>query len=229
MQFDNLNLTRVILELRYDDGFLYLDNCGATNLEIIRNFPKWKQGKTSTELSTFREAAKKIELVFNIHHIRFIQDEVDNLNQLKKAATEIAPIILKNLQINTFSRVGNRFYYVFPLENIEQGKDILQKSKLIEIPEKKLTLFGKNPKKTRFLVYFQEGNRQYRIELTPIERIEKGGIGKINEKFFPKFGLRAYIDFAIINKVNALDFSCSEFIQHNFKFLESNLIKLIHK
>lgn len=229
MEFDNFNLTRVILELRYDNGFLYWDNCGATNLEIIRNFPNWKWEGTSIELSTFKEAKKKIELLFNIHHIRFIQNEVDNLNQLKKTATEIAPIILKNLQISTFSRVGNRFYYVLPLENIEQGKEIIKKSSFIEIPEKRLGLFGKDPKKTSFLVYVEEGNRQYRIELTTIKRIDSAGIGKLNEKFFPKIGLRIDIDFAIINTIDASDFSCDEFIQHNFKFLESNLMKLIYK
>ena len=118
MNFGDFYLNRVILELNYDEGHLYWDNCGATNLDILKKFPNWIWERTTTELSTFREKKKRIELLFNIQHIRFIQNEVDNLNQFKEAATEITPIILQHLQIDAFSRVGNRFIYVSSLDNI---------------------------------------------------------------------------------------------------------------
>jgi len=229
MEFSEFNLSRVIFEIKYDNGFLYWDNCGATNLEIVREFPAWGWEKSTAELSLFRKTTNKIELIFNIHNIRFTQDEVDNLNQLKKATKEITPIILKNLEINKFTRVGNRFRYVLPLEDTKQGDEIVNKSKLIVIPDNKLMLFGSKPKKTSFLIYVKEDNLQYRIELTTIKRIDSGGIGKLNEKYFPKFGLRADIDFAIIDKVGFSDIAFDEFIQKNFKFLESNLVKLISK
>lgn len=229
MNFGDFYLNRVILELNYDEGHLYWDNCGATNLDILKKFPNWIWERTTTELSTFREKKKRIELLFNIQHIRFIQDEVDNLNQFKEAATEITPIILQHLQIDAFSRVGNRFIYVSSLDNIEKGKEIIQKSRLIEIPNEKLSLFGENPEKTGFRLYIKNGDLQYRIEITTIKRIEKGGIGKIDEKFFPELGLRVDVDFVIIKKVNVSDFSSSEFIQGNYKFLESNLMKFIRK
>jgi len=163
----------------------------------------------------------------NIKHIRFVQDQVDNLNQFKKAAKQITPIILKNLKIDSFSRVGNRFLYVMPLENIEEGLEIIRKNKLIEIPEEKLKLFGENPNKTNFVLYIKDGDFQYRTEITTIERVEKEVIGKIDEKYFPKFGIRFDMDFAKISKVEASNFVYDEFIQRNYKFLENNLIKLI--
>lgn len=229
MKFDDFKLSRVVFELKYNDGFLYWDNCGVTILEIRKKFPEWKWDRTSTELSIFRELQKKIELLFNIKNIRFTQDEVDNLNQLKKAATEITPIILEQLKIDVFSRVGNRFYYHFPIDTIEQGKEIIEKSKLIEIPEGKLKLIGSNPKKTNFVIYFEDGKNQIRFELSTIERIVQPGIERINKKFFPKYGLRADIDFAIIKEENASDFSYNDYIQSNYKFLENNLVQLIQK
>lgn len=229
MNFGDFYLNRVILELNYDEGYLYWDNCGATNLEIRKKFPNWIWQKSTTELSAFRENKKRMELLFNIQQIRFIQDEVDNLNQFKEAATEITPIILQHLQIDTFSRIGNRFIYVSPLDNIEKGREIIQKSRLIEIPKEKLSLFGENPAKAGFRLFIKNGDLQYRIEITTIKRIERSGIGKIDEKFFPELGLRVDVDFVMIKKVNASDFSSSEFIQGNYKFLESNLIKFIRK
>ena len=229
MNFGDFYLNRVILELKYDEGYLYWDNCGATNLEIRKKFPNWIWEKSTTELSTFRENKKRMELLFNIQQIRFIQDEVESLNQFKEAATEITPIILQHLQIDTFSRIGNRFMYVSSLESVEKGREIIQKSRFIEIPNEKLSLFGENPEKAGFLVYIKNGDLQYRIEITTIKRIGKSGIGKINEKFFPEIGLRVDVDFAIIKNVNVTDFSSKEFIQNNYKFLENNLIKLIRK
>ncbi len=227
MNFEDFHLNRVILELRYDEGFLYWDNCGATNLAIRNQFPNWIWKRTDTELSIFKDIRRRIELVFNIHHIRFVQDQVDNLSQFKKAAKQITPIILEKLKIDSFNRVGNRFLCVMPLENIDEGLEILRKNKLIEIPEEKLKLFGENPNKTNFVLYIKDGDFQYRTEITTIERVEKGGIGKIDEKYFPKCGLRFDMDFAQTNKVEASNFISDEFIQRNYKFLENNLIKLI--
>ncbi len=227
MNFGDFHLNRVILELRYDEGFLYYDNCGATNLAIKNQFPNWVWEKTNTELSVFKDFRRRIELVFNYKHIRFVQDQVENLNQFKKATKQMTPIILKNLKIDSFSRIGNRFLYVMPLENVKEGLEILRKNKLIGIPEDKLKLFGENPKKTNFVLYIRDGDFQYRTEITTIERIEKGVMGKIDEKYFPKCGIRFDMDFAKINKVKSTDFVYDEFIQRNYKFLENNLIKLV--
>jgi hypothetical protein len=227
MIFSDFHLNRVILELRYENGFLYWDNCGAALLEILKKFPEWKWERTSTELTILKEKERNIEVSFNIHNIRFIQDEVDNLSQFKKATSEITPIILEKIKINNFSRIGNRFIYNLKLDSIEQGKKLIQKSKFIEIATEKLHLFGNNPIKTAFTIYFENEALQYRIEVTSIERIESPKNIKINENFFPKYGLRVDVDIANITKIDAFDFNCEEFIQNNYKFLESNLIKFI--
>jgi len=228
MIFSDFHLNRVILELRYKNGFLYWDNCGAALLEILKKFPEWKWERTSTDLTILKEKERNIEVSFNIHNIRFIQDEVDNLSQFKKASAEITPIILEKIKIDNFSRIGNRFLYNSKLNSIEQGKKLIQKSKFIEISDEKLFLFGKSPIKTAFTIYFENDGLQYRIEVKTIERIEPPKNIKINETFFPKFGLEVDIDIANITKTDALAFNCEKFIQNNYKFLENNLIKFIN-
>ncbi len=219
MNFDDLYLNRVILEFRYDGGFLYWDKCGETILDIQSNFPEWNWEGISTELARLKNHTRNMELVFNYKNIRFIQNEVENLNQFKEAASKITPIIVKSLEINKFKRIGNRYQYVFPLENPEQGKKIIRESSLIKIPEGKLALFGENSIKTNFIVHIENENYRYRIELVGIERVEVPKNIKIDERFNPKYGLRVDVDIATINKVNALDFDCSSFIQSSKKFL----------
>ena len=230
MIFEDFNLSRIVLELRYNDGFLYLDNCGATLLEIRKNYPEWEVSLASVKSTVLRDKKRKMELAFNNRNIRFIQDEVDNLNQFKKVATQITPIFLEKLHIENFSRVGNRFFYHLPLNNVDEGNKIIEESGLIEIPKKKLSLFGEEFNKSSHTVYLNKGKEfQYRVEFSIIQRIDPEEIIKKSEKFLPKCGLRVDVDSAIIKEVGAADFSCDEFIQSCYKFLENNLIKFVQK
>ncbi len=228
MTFDDLRLNKVILQLRYDEGHLYWDRCGALLLDIQKEFPEWKWEK-GQEVGFLINTKRSMELLFNYSNIRFIQNEVENLNQFKEATGKIAPFIVEKLEIKKFKRVGNRYLYVLPLENPEQGKQIIQKSRFIQIPEGKLTLFGEKPVKTAFFVYIENKNSHYRIELGCIERIEVPKNIKIDERFNPKYGLRIDVDIATVSEVNVSGFDCSDFIQLNKNFLENNLIKFIQK
>lgn len=227
MLFEDLALSRVILELRYDEGHLYWDKCGETITNIQKKFSEWRWNGTSTELAKLKNLQRNMELEFNYRYIRFIQIEVDNLNQFKESTENITLIIVEKFNIETFNRIGNRYQYVLPLENPDQGKKIVQNSPFIEIPEDKLVLFGKNSTKTSFLVRIENNNRQYRIELIGIER---GGIPrniKVNDRFNPKHGLLVDVDIAISDYINVSGFNCSDFIQSNKKFLENNIVKFI--
>lgn len=227
MNFQDLKLYRVILELRYKKGFLYWDKCGETLKAILTKYPEWQWESTSVELTILKNLRKYMEILFNIRNIRFIQNEVENLNYFKNVTTEIKSLIVEKLGIEEFFRAGNRFLYVFPLKNLEQGKEIIAKSQVIEIPDDKKAIFGDKSFKTNFIVTIESEQRHYRFELTTIERIEKPGSIKVDEKFNPKYGLRIDIDIGTINSVIANEFDCSKFIQENKKFLEHNLVKLL--
>lgn len=229
MLFEDLGLSKVILELRYDEGYLYWDKCGEMILDIQRIIPEWKWDGISTESAKLKNLRRNTELVFNYSYIRFIQNEVDNLNQFKESTEKVTPLIIEKLKIEKFKRIGNRYQYVLPLENPEQGKKIVQDSPFIEIPKEKLTLFGKNSTKTSFVVHIENKSLHYRIELIGIERVALPKNIKVEERFNPKYGLRIDVDIAAINEVKVLDFNCSDFIQTNKKFLEHNLVKFIQK
>jgi len=228
MIVEDFNLSRIIFELKYNDAFLYLDNCGAAIMEVRKNYPDWEVLEASVKSAVLKDMHRKMQLAFNHKSIRFTQDEVSSLNQFKKVSTLITPIFLEKFQIENFNRVGNRFLYHLPLKNVDEGQKIIEESGLIEIPQKKLSLFGEEFNKSSYTIYLNKGKEfQYRIDLSIIQRIEPEEIMKKSEKFHPKCGLRIDVDAAIIKEVSAVDFSCDEFIQSNYKFLENNLIKFI--
>jgi hypothetical protein len=229
MLFEDLGLSRVIFELRYDEGHLYWDKCGEMILDIQRKVPGWKWDGVSTELAKLKNLLRNMELVFNNSYIRLTQNEVDNLNQFKESTEKVTPLIVEKFKIEKFKRIGNRYQYVLPLENPEQGKKIVQNSHFIEISKEKLSLFGKNSTKTSFVVYIENKSLQYRIEFVGIEREALPRNIKVEERFNPKYGLRVDVDIAIINEVKVSDFNFSDYIQANKKFLEHNLVKFIQK
>jgi hypothetical protein len=229
MLFEDLALNSVILELRYDEGHLYWDTCGEMILDIQRISPEWRWDGVSTELAKLKNLRRNMELMFNYSYIRLIQNEVDNLNQFKESVEKITPRIVEKFKIEKFNRIGNRYQYVLPLKNPEQGKKIVRDSTLIEVSEEKLALFGKDSTKTSFVLHIENKNLHYRVELISIERIAISRNIKVNERFNPKYGLRIDVDIAIINEIKSSDFNYSDFIQANNKFLEYNLVKLIQK
>lgn len=229
MVFDDFALSSVILELKYGGGHLYWDKCGETISDIQKNNIEWKWNGTSAESAELVNPYSNMTLMFNYNYIRFNQNEVDNLNQLKESAESIVPIIVKKFKIEKYQRIGNRYRYVFPLKNPEEGKKIVQNSSLVVIPGDKLALFGENATKTSFVVRFGNNNKQYRVELIVIKRDDIPRNIKVDERFNPKHGLLVDVDIAIIDEVNAAEFNCSDFIQANKKFLENNLVEFVKK
>lgn len=134
MLFEDLGLFKIILELRYDDGYLYWDKCGEIILNIQRVIPEWKWDGISAESAKLKNLRMNTELVFNQNYIRFIQSEVDNLNKFRESTEKVTTLIIEKLKIEKFKRIGNRYQYVLPLENPGQGKKIIQDSPFIEIP-----------------------------------------------------------------------------------------------
>lgn len=228
MTFEDLQLNRVILELRYAEAHLYWDRCGATLLDIQGKFSEWKWER-GQEVGFLKNPKRNMELLFDYSNIRFVQNDVENLNQFKEAAEEITPLIVEKLEINKFKRVGNRYLYIFPLENPAEGKKIIQESSLIEMPKEKLALFGEKSAKTAFVVHIENGNSHFRIEIVGVERLAVSKNIKPDEQFNPKYGLRVDVDIATVGDTNASGFDCGKFIQHNKKFLENNLIKFMEE
>jgi len=228
MVFSDLKLNRVILELRYDRGYLYLDRCGRTHLKILED-PEWEFVQASPEITLLKNEKRNLALNFNPLNIRFIQEEVENLNQFKAKTSKIIPIITTELEIKTFKRIGNRYRFILTVGSIEQGEKLIRKTGILNISEDKVSLFGKSMKNSNIVIIIENEYLNYRIELKTVERDDKK-IPKnlrINEAFNPKYGLLIDVDIFTVVDVKTEDFNPDDFIQKNYKVLENNLIDFV--
>ena len=227
MKISDLRLQRAILEVRYDRGSLYWDKSGSTILNIQQKFPEWTWEDTTGERVVLRNTSHQMEMNFGYAKMTFIQHYVDNLDPLKSVSDDLIPIVVSNLQIAKFVRIGNRYLYILPLKSTDEGKKILAESQAIIIPEQCLSIYGKDAAKDRFTYYVHVEDFSYRLELAIVERTRIPGKMPLNEKYDPELGLRVDIDIAKVNDVESFTFKASDFIEKNDTFLRGNLMKLI--
>lgn len=226
MNFDDLRLEQVVLELKYDLGYRYWDKCGETIIEIGRAFPEWTWKELQRDGTLLvNQKNKNMFLLFSWDAIRLVQHEVENLNQFKNYCGKIPKIIAKCLSVENYRRIGNRFWYNYRVEGIEEGQKILMRSKVLEIPQTKIKLFGDRIKARSFTIVFEKKDFDIRLSVDVFSRDEVPKNLKINEEFHPKYMIK--YDFDIFTETNRKvdSFDCSEFIQRNKNLIANNLTK----
>lgn len=226
MNFDDLRLEQVVLELKYDLGYLYWDKCGETMIEIAQAFPEWTWKELQRDGALMvNQKNRDMFLLFSWEAIRLVQHEVENLNQFKIYSGEIPKIIAKCLSVENYRRIGNRFWYNYRVEGIEEGQKILKRSKLLEIPETKIKLFGDRIKAGNFTIVFEKNHFDIRLFVDVFKRDEIPKNLKINEEFHPKYMIRYDFDVYTETTHRVDSFDCAEFVQRNRNLIANNLTK----
>lgn len=226
MNFDDLRLEQVVLELKYDLGHRYWDKCGETIIEIGQAFPEWTWKKLQPEGTLLmNQKSKGMFLLFSWEAVRLVQHEVENLNQFKIYSGEIPKIVARCLSVENYRRIGNRFWYNYAVGSIEQGQEILEKSKLLEIPEDKVKLFGDTIRARSFTLVFEKNDVGIRLFVDVFKRDEIPGNLKINEEFHPQYMIKYDFDIYTESVHGADSFDCGEFVQKNKNLIANNLTK----
>jgi hypothetical protein len=226
MNFDDLKLEQVVLELRYDLGYRYWDKCGETIIEIGKAFPEWTWKELQRDGTLLvNQKNRDMFLLFSWEAVRLVQHEVENLNQFKIYCGEIPKIITKCLAVDNYRRIGNRFWYNYAVESTEEGQQILEKSKLLEIPEAKVKLFGDKIRARSFTLVFEKNDVDIRLFVDVFKRDEIPANMKIREEFHPKYMIKYDFDIYTETTHRADSFDCAEFVQRNKNLIASNLTK----
>ncbi len=224
MNFDDLKLEQVVLQLNYDLGHLYWDKSGEIINEICKAYPEWawkEPGRGGTVMQNQKH--KDISLLFGWETIKFVQHEVENLNQFKKYCREIPRIITRCLSVKEYRRIGNRFWYIQRVEDQENGQKNLIKSGLLEVDERKVKLFGDRIKARSFTIVFEKEDFDIRLSVDVFKRDDIPESLKIDEKFHPRHMIRYDIDVHTDNNLRVDNFDCGEFIQKNRNLIANKL------
>lgn len=226
MNFDDLRLEQVVLQLKYDLGYRYWDKCGETIIEIGKAFPEWTWKELQRDGTLLvNQKNKAMFLLFSWEAVRLIQQEVENLNQFKNYCGEIPKIVAKCLLVENYRRIGNRFWYNHAVESLEHGQKILEKSKLLEIQQDKVKIFGDTIRARSFTLVFEKNDVNIRLFVDVFKRDKIPENMKINEEFHPKYMIKYDFDIYTETSHRVDTFDCAEFVQKNKNLIANNLTK----
>ncbi len=109
---------KVVLEIRYDHGFTYLDRCGYTLNELLRSLPGWELDSASPQASTVRCNDLGAAFSFNSQKLDLNLQQTEKVSELlpigetADLCSKLADAVLDSLGIEDITRVGFRVWQV---------------------------------------------------------------------------------------------------------------------
>jgi hypothetical protein len=182
-------LRNMTCEVRYEDGYFYLDRCGKLLKKLIGDGTEWVVTSNPTAQATtvfhildgmalgfgFRSASLTLD--------RTVADEVIGAEEAEafvKQAGDVLEEVIDELEVTEFTRVGYREQYYFPFENKEESEKWIGELGLFSAPENLLAAFHATPEALLASVVVQGHDCRYRIALSGIERSAQIPVGDLN-------------------------------------------------
>lgn len=139
-----LLLEQMIFEVRFEHAFLYWDNSGKIFNEILKGWPTATVETVSVQESKMIIKIKDEDLTvtFSPHRINFNQSFPSGVKAMGEFADYALPIISSHLNVNLFTRVGNRFIYINKVDDVHASIALLEKTGFFSIPAGKFEEIG---------------------------------------------------------------------------------------
>jgi hypothetical protein len=123
-------LTKIALEVRYRDGYIFLDRCGRTISEILRESPEWMPKGENPQGAGLVSMQNGCTLAFSsLHYVLLLERALGgdpltgtSIEEFAKQVETIAPILHGQLSLKTFSRIGCRAWFLFEADSKEDAE-----------------------------------------------------------------------------------------------------------
>ena len=179
---------KLVFEVRYDRGFLYLDRCGATANRIMATDPAWviRGENVSPQGAPLVHAVTGTQLNFGVYKYDFSVDQpVGQEAALTQAdvtafitqVASIGPILHEELTLTTLRRKGFRVFYVFPFTSEDESHDWLRTLSAVTVSPTVSREFEAELEKQSHVLVLKSADRKFRISISPVERRETLDLG----------------------------------------------------
>lgn len=171
-------LRQMVFEIRYDNGYLYFDRCGKILNAIAKEAEEWVVGgqvnPQSTQLYSLRNGSR---LVFNasscsVHMDRsgsenLIKDE--DVSEFSAQTTTATSIVIDELGLQEFSRVGFRAWYHFACDSKQEADDWIRELGVCTVDERMITSYGGSLENLSLGLVISGADNRIRIGFDSIE------------------------------------------------------------
>lgn len=181
-------LRRMVCEVRFQDGQLYLDHTGRLLKKLVQD-PSWviTPGPT-TEGTTVFHLVEGVKLSFSLNSASLEldlrnTDEVIDSEETERfvfRAEETLGFVVDELEATQFERIGFRQWYYFSFENKEETEQWLRDLGLFSVSPTLLEAFQGTPEAMGVSIVLQGQDCHCRIALNGIERAAQVPMGEAN-------------------------------------------------
>lgn len=134
-QRDSLKILAMIFEARYDEGYRFLDHTGELLVRIRRHNPAWKVDVLAHNVVSLSHREQHLRLNIGIDKIDVsttvqmtLADAEKQARNLGEAAEGIYSLTLEVLKLPRTTRVGTRFAFLAPSDNLEEADRFMWKA-----------------------------------------------------------------------------------------------------
>jgi hypothetical protein len=177
-------LRQLIFEVRYRGGFTYLDKCGRILNLISRDYPEWVIGNEITP-----QSAPLYSMVngcrFNFSATRFdfnldktVGDPItDEVQQFIDQVGTLSQVIINELALKDFIRMGVRGFYFFPCDSKDESEKWLRDLAIYTVSPRVTSAFGDQIEGGSFGVVVSGSECRYRIAANGVEISAQMNVG----------------------------------------------------
>ncbi len=173
------NLQKIVFEMRYLQGFIYLDKCGRTINEIIEIYPEWiVKTIPDAQAAGLTSLVNGCQFNFSSHKMDFSLEQgiggaeirVEDLSHFIKQVGLISALVMESLALKEVTRVGVRTWNIFPCSSEADSKDWIKSLGLLSDHQNLITAFNGTLDTVSLTVVIRSEDRNFRIEVGAVER-----------------------------------------------------------
>lgn len=187
-------LQKLVFELRYAYGNVFLDRCGSILDRILRNYPEWtfRDDQVSPQGAPLVSMENACRFTFGTKSCDFAIERSsgdppispEQLAKFTSQVDELTSVVIDQLGLSEYVRIGFRAWFVFGCKNIDAAEDWLRGLGVVQVDPRLLEAFGVDRTTAVSTAVVMEGvDRRFRIGLNTVEISQKPkGIAGIQPK-----------------------------------------------
>jgi hypothetical protein len=180
-------LRQMTCEVRFQDGYLYLDHCGRLLKKLVRDGAEWVVAPDPTPQGTtaFNILAGTV-LRFGLRSAVLTLDQTsgdevisaDQSEEFVKQVGAVLEMVIDELEVAELTRVGYREQYYFSFDSKEEAEKWIQGLGLFSVSPSLLQAFQATAEALGAALVVEGQDCRYRIALNGIERAAQIPVGE---------------------------------------------------
>ena len=177
--------TKVVLEVRYKDGYVFLDKCGRTINKIIHDNPEWFPKGADPTNAGLVSMQNRCSFNFSSLNYNFNLERPLGGDPLQASDFEIfcdqvqtvSSIVHDYLELKTFTRIGCRIWHFFEADSKENAEKWLLDLGICKLSPNVEQAFQSKITSASAVIVMTGSDRFYRLSLNTVERSAQIDLG----------------------------------------------------